>query len=90
MTVIQKCYDSVNFVRGMGDSGYRVKTVEHTCPNCSFDRMICRHDVNPELPDELRFWCLNPNCKYFVRDELSYACNGSYPQSKAMEPLVFE
>lgn len=76
---------------GMGDSGYRVEVVEHDCPHCGFDRMVRRHDVNPEMRDEVRYWCLQPNCRYFVSDSLSYACHGNYPQGpNPKEPAVFE
>lgn len=84
--------DSVSFSRGWGDSGYRVEVVEHDCPadHCSFDRMVRRTDVSPERPQEVRYWCLNPNCVHFVSDTISYACKGTYPQRTTDEPAVFE
>jgi predicted RNA-binding Zn-ribbon protein involved in translation (DUF1610 family) len=88
--IISQPTDTVTFNRGMGDSGYRVQVVEHDCPECGFDRMVRRIDVSPVRPNEVRYWCLNPNCKYFVRDELSYAFNGSYPQRTAETPAIFE
>lgn len=39
---------------GFGDAGYRVQTVTHDCP------------LNPEFRNEVRYWCLNPNCVHFV------------------------
>lgn len=85
-TVISTPTDTVSFRRGFGDTGYRVEVVEHDCPQCTFDRMIRRHDI-PR--NEVRYWCLNPNCRYFVGDELSYACHGSYPQGpNPTEPVV--
>lgn len=90
MDVLKTTTDTVTFNRGLGDSGYRVQLVEHDCPECSFDRMIRRWDVNVEFPDEVRYYCLNPNCPYFVRDRLSYACHGSYPQNTRSKPVVFE
>jgi hypothetical protein len=90
VTVRSTVYDSVTFVRGFGDNGYRVETVEHDCPECQFDRMIRRHDVSPEMADEVRYFCLNPNCVHFVRTELSHACKGSYPQRQTSEPEIFE
>lgn len=81
--------DTVSSVPGLGDSGYRVQVVEHECPECGFDRMIRRVDVSPEMPDEVRYWCLYPNCRYFVGDHLSYTCHGNYPQGpNPSEPVV--
>lgn len=80
--------DAVTHSRGFGDSGYRVQTVKHDCPDCGFDRMIRRIDISPELQNEVRYWCLNPNCKHYASDELSHACSGSYPQRRATEPAV--
>lgn len=87
--IIGQPTDRVTHSRGFGDSGYRVQVVEHDCPECSFDRMIRRVDVSPESPDSVRYWCLNPNCVHYVRDHLSHACQGSYPQRDAIEPKVF-
>lgn len=88
--IISQPKDTVNFVRGMGDSGYRVQVVEHDCPECQFDRMIRRIDVKPSMGNEVRYWCLNPNCAHYVSDQLSHACGGSYPQRRTSEPAVFE
>lgn len=87
-TVINTPYDGVSFRRGWGDTGYRVETVECDCPECGFDRMIRRHDVHAESPDMVRYWCLNPNCLYYVRDYLSNECHGNYPQRQARRPAV--
>lgn len=38
----------------------------------------------------VRYWCLNPNCMYYVSDYLSHACHGSYPQRSPQEPAVIE
>ncbi len=89
-TVHSTPYDGVSHRRGWGDTGYRVEVVEHDCPACSFDRMARRHDVNAEFPDEVRYWCLNPNCLYYLRDELSYAFKGSYPNRQTDEPAIYE
>ena len=89
-TVISTPYDGVSFRRGWGDTGYRVEIVELECPACGFDRMIRRVDVSPEFPDEVRYWCLNPNCVHYVSDHLSHACKGSYPSNDTSEPAVFE
>lgn len=88
--VIQTIYNGVTFTPGWGDSGYCVETVECDCPDCGFDRMIRRHDVSQNVSDDVRYYCLNPNCAYFVRDALSYACYGSYPSRNVQEPKVFE
>lgn len=87
-TVLSTPYDGVSFRRGWGDSGYRVEVVEHECPECGFDRMVRRHDVHAESPDVVRYYCLNPNCLYFVSDNLSHAMNGNYPQRQANTPAV--
>jgi len=88
--VLRTPYDSVSHREGWGDSGYRVQVVGYTCPDCKFDRMIRRVDVWADRSNEVRYWCLNPNCPHFVRDALSYACRGSYPQHDVSEPAVFE
>lgn len=88
--VISTPYHGVDFRRGYGESGYKVETVEHECPECRFDRMVRRHDVHAESPDMVRYWCLNPNCMYYVSDYLSHACHGSYPQRSPQEPAVTE
>jgi predicted RNA-binding Zn-ribbon protein involved in translation (DUF1610 family) len=89
-TIVNQPKDTVTFRRGWGDSGYRIQTVEHECPECGFDRMVRRVDVSPERSDEVRYWCLNPNCVHFVRDNLSHATAGNYPQRDTDEPAVFE
>lgn len=81
-------YDAVNFVRGLGNSGYKVQVVEHDCPNCGFDRMVRRWDVNPEHPDEVRYWCLYPNCPYYLSDKFRFAFEGR--KSRGRGPVVFE
>lgn len=88
--VVSTPYNGVSFTPGWGDSGYRVEVVEYECPECGFDRMIRRVDVNPEFPSEVRYWCLNPNCPHFVRTELSHDCHGSYPQRGVVGPKVME
>lgn len=90
VVICETLYDTVSFTRGFGESGYRVQTVEHECPACNFDRMIRRTDISPERSDEVRYWCLNPNCKHYVSDSLSYACKGSHPHRSTNEPTVFE
>jgi hypothetical protein len=90
--IISQPRDTVTHSRGWGDSGYRVQVVKHDCPadHCSFDRMVRRIDVSPERPNEVRYWCLNPNCVHFVGDSISYACHGNYPQRDTNEPAVWE
>lgn len=80
--------DTVSFTRGFGDSGTRVETVEHDCPACNFDRMVRRVNISPEDWNRVRYWCLNPNCAHFVRDHLSHACHGNYPQRSVKEPAI--
>lgn len=65
--------DRVSFRRGFGDTGYRVQVVEHDCPACNFGAMTRRWDVNSEVGDEVRYWCLNPNCKHYLSDQMSHA-----------------
>jgi len=90
--IMSQPYDGVSHRRGWGDTGYRVQVVKHECPadHCGFDRMIRRIDVNAERRDEVRYYCLNPNCVHYVADALSYACSGSYPTRQTDEPAVFE
>jgi len=88
--IISEPTDTVTHNRGWGDSGYRVQVVNHECPECGFDRMVRRIDVSPGLPNEVRYWCLHPNCVHFVGDSLSYACHGNYPQRDTSTPAVFE
>lgn len=81
---------SVSHSPGFGDHGRRTQVVEMECPAdyCSFDRMVRLWHVNPEHRDTIRYWCLNPNCAHFVRDHLSHACQGNYPQRDVDEPAV--
>lgn len=88
--IISQPTNRVTHSRGFGDSGYKVQVVNHDCPECGFDRMVRRVDVSPERRDEVRYWCLNPNCIHFVRDSLSHACYGNYPQRDTDEPSVWE
>jgi hypothetical protein len=88
--IINQPDNTVSYSRGFGESGYRIQTVEHNCPECDFDRMIRRVKISPMHDPELHYWCLNPNCVHYVRDNLSYACHGNYPQRDTSEPAVFE
>lgn len=83
-------YSGVTDVPGWGPSGYVIDVVEHDCPRCDFDRMVRRKDVNVEEGDEVRYWCLHPNCPHYVSDRLSYACHGNEPQRSVRHPAVFE
>lgn len=87
VTVHATPYDSVSFSPGFGDSGYKLQRVEHECPACDFPQMFRRHDVAPNHPDEVRYWCLNPNCGHFVGELFAYACEGF---GGATEPVVNE
>lgn len=88
--IISQPMDTVTHSMGFGDSGYRVQVVEHDCPECGFDRMIRRIDVSPERRNEVRYWCLSPNCVHYVSDTLSYACKGSAPHRDTDTPAVYE
>lgn len=88
--IISQPKNTVTHSRGWGPSGYKVQVVNHDCPKCGFERMVRRIDVSPEFNDEVRYWCLNPNCVHFVRDHLSHACHGNYPQYDTTEPEIFE
>lgn len=81
-------YDSVNFQPGLGDAGYKLQTVEHECPDCGFHCMVRRWDVRPEHPDEVRYWCLYPNCPHYLSDLFSYAFEGR--KIGGRKPVVFE
>lgn len=84
--VVQESYNAVSFIRGLGDSGYKVQLVEYDCPECGFDRMVRRVDIKPELPDTVRYWCLNPSCPYHVGTTMSHAFQS--PPKGA--PRIFE
>lgn len=88
--IISTPYDGVSRNPGLGPSGYYVETVEHECPSCQFDRMVRRVDVTPERPDEVRYWCLYPNCKHYLRNMMSHVFAGSYPNRNTSEPEVFD
>lgn len=90
--ILSEPSNTVTHKRGYGESGYRVQVVEHECPACTlqFDRMVRRVDVYPELPHEVRYWCLNPNCAYYLRDTLSHAFHGSYPNRSPTAPAEYE
>lgn len=88
--IISQPTDTVTHSRGFGDSGYRVQVVKHDCPECGFDRMVRRIDKRPELGDEVRYWCLHPNCVHYARDSLSHACRGNYPHRDTNTPAIFE
>jgi hypothetical protein len=90
VVVISTPTDHVAFKPGFGNTGYKVEVVEQDCPSCQFDRMVRRIDVSPESRNEVRYWCLNPNCKHYANDAFSYACPGSYPQNGASKPTVYE
>lgn len=85
VTVHSTPYDSVSHSPGFGDNGYRLQRVEHECPACDFPQMFRRHDVNPEIADEMRYWCLNPNCGHFVGEQFAYACEGF---GRAIGPVI--
>ena len=70
--VISEICNRVTFHRGLGDTGYKIETVEKDCPSCSHDRMVRRVNVNPEIPDQVFYWCLSPTCPHFVSDQFSY------------------
>lgn len=82
--------NTVTHTRGWGDSGRKVQVVEHDCPAmyCGFDRMVRVVNVSAEMRDSVEYWCLNPNCKHFVRDSLSHDCHGNYPQHDTDTPAV--
>ncbi len=87
--VIDKKYDRVSFDPGLGNSGYRLETVEKSCPQCNFDRMIRRHDVNPTHSDEVRYWCLSPSCQNFVGEQFNYALNPAEKRNRST-PVITE
>lgn len=74
LAVLSTPYDSVSFVRGLGDSGYRLEVVAMTCPYCegSTERMLREWRVLPDEPDTAKYYCLNPSCPYFVRGKFSH------------------
>lgn len=75
-SVLSTPYNTVSFTRGFGESGYKIQVVAFDCPVCGFERMVRRHTVAAELPDEVTYYCLNPNCKHFLADKWRYAFAG--------------
>ena len=66
-------HDKSEFIRGMGDTGMKVEHVSYICPCCNHDEMIRLKHLNPADNHTVEYWCLMPNCRYFVADELSWA-----------------
>lgn len=70
--VVASPYNSVSHTRGLGDSGKRIETVEHDCPQCENERMVRVTFVNPTDHDWVDYYCLNFSCPHFVSDTLSH------------------
>ena len=88
--VVSTPRDTVTHKRGFGDSGYVVEIVEHDCPECGFDRMVRRRDIDPNNGENVCYWCLNPNCVYFVEDALSYAFHRASNRVSGCRMIRFE
>lgn len=84
--VLHTVKDDTNFHRGFGRTGSKIEHVEHTCPCCGHDEMIRQHRLHPEDDDSVMYWCLMPNCRYFVADQLSWATK-PHPQHVPESPM---
>ena len=71
--VISTAKDSVSFTRGLGDSGRRIQVVEHDCPKCEHPTMLREWRVNPVDRDDVGYYCNNPHCRHYHKNEFSYA-----------------
>lgn len=75
VTVEQELANKTRFHRGLGESG---RVVEHVsgieCPNpvCESTEHVRVRRKNPEAPQQVDYWCLDPGCRHFVSDELSH------------------
>jgi len=71
--VLYTLHDNVSFTRGLGDSGYRLALVEGPdCPVCGYDRLCREHRVKPDSTDHVKYYCTNPGCSNFCRDNFSH------------------
>jgi ssDNA-binding Zn-finger/Zn-ribbon topoisomerase 1 len=86
--VLHTVRDDTNYHRGLGRSGRRVEHVSHECPCCGHGEMIRLVHVNPEERDGVSYWCLMPNCRYFISDELSWATK-PHPMDVPESPMVW-
>jgi ssDNA-binding Zn-finger/Zn-ribbon topoisomerase 1 len=86
--VLHTVKDDTNFHRGFGRTGRRVEHVARECPCCGNDEMIRQVRLHPEERDGVKYWCLMPNCRYFVADELSWAVK-PHPQHTPSSPMVW-
>lgn len=62
LTVVRELENSVQSIRGLGDSGRKVRIVEYDCSQCGYDRARQTIDVNPEAPAGMCMKCMNPTC----------------------------
>jgi len=69
--ILEEHHNDVSSIRGLGDSGTKVQSVFHRCPECNNDEMIRKISVKPETYDSVEYWCLDPACNHFVSDSLS-------------------
>lgn len=76
-----------------GTVGSVGKKVEQThgleCPQCGHDHLIRLRQVYPEEPDHVSYWCLNPQCRYFVSDQLTWATK-PHPNVVPDHPQVWD
>jgi predicted RNA-binding Zn-ribbon protein involved in translation (DUF1610 family) len=75
--VISEIKDDTTYHRGLGSAGQVIEHVQHPCPRCGHDETIRSIGVNIDARQDVEYWCLNPNCPYFVSDELSWATTGN-------------
>lgn len=84
--VISEIKDDTTYHRGLGSAGQVIEHVKHACPRCGHDETIRSIGVNIDARQDVEYWCLNPNCPYFVADELSWATK-PHPQMIPDTPM---
>jgi ribosomal protein S27AE len=89
VTVEATIEDDTRFHRGLGTSGRKVERTDKRCPWCGFKHTIRLRHIHPDDRDGVSYWCLNPQCSYFVNDELSWATK-PHPEMKPDAPMVWQ
>lgn len=87
--VLGTVMDDTTFERGLGPRGKTVEWTNMACPCCDHHRTIRSVRVNPDRRNNVAYWCLNPQCRYFVSGELSWATR-NHPGYEPETPEVWD